>query len=572
MIRKIIKPVTPLLIALVICSFTLNDRNHRDVDFKQSYLSGAMCGTSLDKALFRIDPNDPNAPLFDGMGNHHYTIHTVEPMAQDYFNQGLNLLYGFNHAEAYRSFKECMKIDPYCAMAQWGIAMALGPNLNDGIPSAEREQESFEALQKANALLPEGKEKDLVQALMMRHSDSSMVKRDSLNLSYRDAMQALTEKYSDDLEIKVLYADAIMNTMPWNYYEKDLTAKPWTLIATAILEEVMQKNPDHPGAHHFYIHIVEASDNPDRGVPSADHLGQLVPAAGHLVHMPAHIYARVGRYEDAAESNRKAIQADEDYISTCQANGLYPLGYYPHNIHFLWMAATLNGNSREAIDAAEKTADKIPATATDVFSQIYLAVPLQAYVRFGKWNEILTTPKPERALGWVNKFWHHARSIAFAKKGLPHKSQQEINLLSHLIDSLSQVETDTSEMFRNLNEILLAVPKAELSYAIGETGEAIKILSHAISVEDALPYNEPPNWHHPVRQILGNIYIQSGQYDLAIQAFQDDLKKFRENGWSLFGLYQALERSGKVKEAEKVHDRYKIAWSNADFDLEAAAF
>lgn len=572
MFLKIATSILALLMMSGSFSFKNNDHAASDVDFKRIYSSGSFCAGSLNSALLKVDPNDPQPPLFKGMGKHSYPIHTVEPMAQSYFNQGLNLIYGFNHAEAYRSFKECLKIDPYCAMAYWGIALALGPNLNDWVPSPEREQEAFEALQKAGELLSGGKEKDMVMALQTRYADSTRVNRDSLNVTYRDAMQNLTRQYPDDLEIKVLYADAIMNTMPWDYYEQDLTPKSWTTEAVGILEEVIRINPDHPGAHHFYIHIVEASDNPDRGVPSAEHLGQLVPAAGHLVHMPAHIYARVGRYEDAAESNRKAIEADENYIANCQASGLYPVGYYPHNIHFLWMAATLNGNRDEALDAAEKTAAKIPIDATDVYSQIYMAVPLQAYVRFGKWNDILTTPKPDSTLTWVNKFWHHARSIAFAKKGLLEKSGRELEALSSLISTATKTDTDTSQQFKDLNEILLRIPEAELSAARGDMPLAIETLSKTVLIEDNLPYNEPPNWHHPIRQILGNIYLKTGQYELAEKVFREDLKKFRDNGWSLFGLHQSLEKAGKTEEAQRTHQAYKKAWVHSDFELTAAAF
>ncbi|MCB0686880.1 MAG: hypothetical protein KDC53_10150 [Saprospiraceae bacterium] len=569
-----------VLLATIHFAFIINDRDTKSVEVRQFYSSGAFCASNTDMALRWINPNDPKAPLFDGMGRHKYNIRTISPEAQEYFNQGLNLIYGFNHSEAYRSFKECLNIDPFCSMAYWGIAMALGPNINDWIPSMEREQESYEALKKAIKLAASGKEKDIIEALMTRCADTTSIDRDSLNKAYAIAMRTLSDKYPDDLELKVLYADALMNKMPWDYYEADLTAKPATDTVVNLLEEVIAKNGDHPGAHHLYIHIVEASDNPDRGVPSAEHLGALVPAAGHLVHMPAHIYARVGRYEDAAESNRKAINADENYIASCQASGLYPLGYYPHNIHFLWMATTLNGQMEEALDAAIKTADKIPANAQDVGSQSFLAIPLQAYTRFGKWNEVLTTPKPDSSLQLVTGFWHYARAIAFAKKGLFDKSQSEIESLEKLVKEQKNmadstvVEGQDSAPDPNIqvNDILLSVSEAELAAAKGDYESAIEKLKLAMEVEDKLPYNEPPYWHHPIRQIIGNVYIQSGHYKEAEVVFREDLKKFRDNGWSLFGLYQALDKQGKTTEANQTYNAYKKAWALADIELSAASY
>jgi tetratricopeptide (TPR) repeat protein len=548
-----------------------------------SNLNG-LCSGNLD-AFFRfIDSTEGPAPLFEQMGSHTYKVHTISPKAQSYFDQGLKLIYGFNHGEACRSFKEALKIDPYFAMAHWGIAMALGPNINDWVPSLEREQEAHEALQKGK-ILARGSEKELamISALEQRHADSSQVDRDSLNLHYMYAMKALASQYPDDLEIQTLYADAIMNSMPWDYYEKDQSPKPATHTVIGLLEKVIKTNENHPGAHHFYIHIVEASLDPDRGIASADKLGSLIPAAGHLVHMPAHIYARVGQYENAAESNRRAIKADENYLATCQAQGIYPLGYYPHNIHFLWMAATMSGQREEALDAAVKVADKIPLTMAvdDPTAQIFLSVPLQAYVRFGLWNEILTTPQPESKQKLSNMFWRHARSIAFSKKGLLKRAQTEIDSLQALIaqkeiksDSLAELpKADTApDMFEDIYQIMVLVPEAELALAKNEPSMAIAKLIAAVALEDGLPYNEPPNWHHPVRQILGNALLKQEEYVEAENIFREDLQKNRDNGWSLFGLQQSLDASGQYLEAKEVSVAFEKAWSHADIKLDGSAF
>jgi tetratricopeptide (TPR) repeat protein len=571
----------PLILGLTF-SFKNNESGVLRVDKSILYSGGGFCSNKINLALLRLDTGEKVAPLFDQMGNHSYTIHTIAPMAQQYFDQGLKFIYGFNHGEAYRSFKECLKIDPYCAMAYWGIAMSLGPNLNDWVPSKAREQEAHEALATGKDLAKGSqKELDLIMALAQRHADSTSVNRDSLNRTYMEAMKSLTAKYPDDLEIKTLYVDAIMNTMPWNYYEKDKSPRSNTTDAVKLLEEVIRKNPFHPGAHHLYIHIVEASDNPDRGVPSADMLGSLIPAAGHLVHMPAHIYARVGRYEDAAQSNRKAIQVDEDYLAACQAMGIYPLGYYPHNIHFLWMSATLSGRMGEALDAAEKVADKIPldVAAADLLVQGFLPVTLQAYVRFGKWNQILTTPAPDARLTLVKKFWHHARSIAFARKGLFDQAQAEIDSLERMIRSEQEGKESSEEtpdsaydMMDDIHELLRLVPMSELAAAQGHYPEAIAHLRTAVEKEDNLPYNEPPNWHHPVRQVLGKYLLEAGEYKEAEQVFREDLKNLRDNGWSLFGLSQALKMAGKEEEARQAYKAYQKAWVNADFTLASPAF
>ncbi|NND35443.1 MAG: hypothetical protein HKN76_22840 [Saprospiraceae bacterium] len=577
--------ISSLPLFLLLLGFLSQSNTTKQTQVPLRYSSfNALCSGSLNDIYQLIDSITDRAPLFDQMGSHNYRVHTISEQAQKYFDQGLKLIYGFNHGEACRSFKEAAKIDPYFAMAHWGIALALGPNINDWIPSPEREQEAFEALIKAEKLARgSGKEYNMITALQARHADSSSIKRDSLNQAYMDAMQQLAVKYPDDLEIQTLYADAIMNTMPWDYYHEDQTEKTLTSTTIAVLENVLNQNGLHPGAHHFYIHIVEASSQPDRAVPSAEKLGTLIPAAGHLVHMPAHIYARVGRYEDAAESNRRAIVADENYLAACQAQGIYPLGYYPHNIHFLWMAATMSGQRDEALDAAEKVADKIsPDMAVeDPSAQVFLSVPLQAYVRFGLWNEILTTPKPAMDLELCNMFWRHARSIAFSKKNLLEKAKTELDSLHELIDRATQKsdslkqsnDPDTAyDMFTDLHQILLLIPEAELATAGNQPETAIEKLQQAVIHEDNLPYNEPPNWHHPVRQILGHVLMGVGNYAEAESIFREELTKNRDNGWSLFGLQGSLKKSGQTEASAEAGKLFEKAWQHADFELEASAY
>ncbi len=578
------KLLSLLLLSILVFPFKstkeLSDKSRPDMR-KNGYGSLSYCSSGFDFSYEGIDTTDIPAPLFDNMGNHSYPVHSISKEAQKYFDQGLKLIWGFNHAEAYRSFSEVSKLDPGCAMAYWGMAMAQGPNLNDQNPSSTREQEAFEKLQKARKLASgNDKEYNLISALAFRHTDTVSLDRQILNRSYAKAMKELSSKYPDDLEIQTLTADAIMNTMPWDYYINPGEAKEEARVATKILENVLKINPNHPGAHHLYIHIVEASDNPDRGIKSAEKLGSLVPAAGHLVHMPAHIFARVGRYQDAVVSNQKAILADEEYLSACQAQGTYPLGYYPHNIHFLWMAATMSGQKEEALDAAEKVADKIPidAASEDFVSQVWMPVPLQAYVRFGLWNQILTTPEPSPDLHIYKLYWHHARVIAFAKKNIIPKAQVELELLQDLLktelDSLNSSEiSDTvwHQMQVDMTHLLALIPEATFMMATGEGEKGIDLLKKAVKNEDNLPYNEPPNWHHPVRQVLGNALLNYGDYKAAEKVFREDLLKNRENGWSLWGLYLSLKNQGKAEEATIVRKRFNNAWKNADVDIEKLA-
>ncbi|WP_231850189.1 tetratricopeptide repeat protein [Winogradskyella sp. PG-2] len=358
-------------------------------------------------------------------------------MAQKFFNQGLRLTYAFNHAEAHRSFMEASRLDPNLAMALWGQAYTLGPNINDPMPDKERKNKCNEVIKKASTLFKNAtkKEQDLINALNKRYSTDLDKDGHELNMAYMKAMENVVKEYPNDADIQTLYAASVMNTVPWNYWDNEGNPSPNILEAKAALEKAMELNPNNPGAHHYYIHMVELP-KPDSAVPSADKLGGLMPAAGHIVHMPSHIYIIVGRYKDAVESNQKAILADEDYISQCYAQGMYPLGYYPHNIHFLWSAASLLGSSKIAIDAAKKTAEKVPVGEMEEqhFLQNFAATPLLAYTRFGKWNDILTYPKPNDSIKHLKLIWHYARGIAFIGKHNIKEAKEELDAIKTLAE------------------------------------------------------------------------------------------------------------------------------------------
>ena len=525
--------------------------------------------------LSNVDTTQQIAPLFENLGNLHFGISTKDQKAQAYFDQGVKLTYAFNHAEAHRSFMEASRLDPKAAMTYWGQAYALGPNINDPMPDEERRKKSYEAILKAKNLSQNSspKEKALIEALTHRYSGDLTIEISELNMAYMSAMEKVVEAFPDDAHIQTLYAASIMNTMPWNYWDNDGNPAPNTLKGKAALERAMILNPDHPGAHHYYIHMVELP-KPDLAIPSADKLGSLMPAAGHIVHMPSHIYIRVGRYEDAVKVNQAAILADEDYISQCYSQGMYPLGYYPHNLHFLWFASTLLGNSDLAIDAAKKTAEKVPLgeMATLPFLQDFASSPLLAYTRFGKWNEILTVPYPGDQYKHLKLIWHYARGIAFVRKNNIKEAKEELEALRLMKNDpeLETVVANYTNPSSSIAQIAHGVVSGEIAYAEGNTTEALEYLKQAVYHEDQLIYSEPTAWHIPVRQTLGAILLKAQKYEEAEKVYKEDLEILRQNGWSLMGLHKSLVGQGKMEEAKKIEQEYNDAWKHADISLKTS--
>jgi len=522
------------------------------------------------------EPDAPVAPRLQNLGTLHHPVTTDVEGTQPFFDQGLRLTYAFNHAEAIRAFREASRLDPDCAMAYWGEALALGPNINDPMPH-ERELEAYAAIQKAVRLKSHASEREraYIDALAARYSNREDADRAALDAAYASAMGELAKRYPDDPDAVTLYGAAIMETMPWDYWTADHQPRPGITDAIAAFEAVITSHPDHPGAHHYYIHVVEASRDPDRGVPSADKLGGLMPAAGHLVHMPAHIYVRVGRYADAYEANVRAIAADEDYLAQCQAQGLYPIGYYPHNIHFLWTAATFEGRSEIAIDSARKLADKVPHHALAEFHALedFLVTPYYAFVRFGRWGDMLSEPLPADDLVFTRGIWHYGRGIAFTAIGQLSRAADELS-------SLEQLSRDPSleDLVVNLapaEEILAIAAKVlagELHAKQGHFDEAIRVLEEAVALEDGLPYSEPPPWHQPARHVLGAVLLEAARPGEAEAAYRADLEWNRDNGWSLYGLVQSLRMQGKTVEAAEVQEKFERAWARADVSLTSSRF
>ena len=445
------------------------------------------------------------------------------------------------------------------------------------MPLQDRKEASWEALQKANQHLSGSSnlEKSLIEALNARYSNDWEADPAELNNAYLSEMEKVYTKFPSNADVNTLYAAAAMNTMPWNYWDENGNPMPNTGEAKNALEKAIALDPEHPGAHHYYIHMVELP-MPDLGVPSAESLEDLMPGAGHLVHMPSHIYIRVGRYKDAVEANHKAIAADEDYISQCYSQGLYPLGYYPHNIHFLWSASSLIGESNTAISAAKKTAEKVPQgeMAELTFLQDFAATPLLAYVRFGKWNDILTYPAPASDIIHLNLIRHYARGLAFIRKNNPKEAREELVAIKAIMEdpqtaNLVATAHNSSDRIAKVAYELVA---GELAYLEGEFQRAITHLENAVEAEDELTYTEPSAWHVPPRQNLGAILMDMGNYKEAETVYREDLERLRQNGWSLYGLSKALAAQGKTLEADAISREFDVVWQYADVSIKRSAY
>ena len=517
------------------------------------------------------------APRLQNLGDHTFIVTTSSARAQLFISQGMMLTYGFNHAEASRSFHEAARLDPNCAMAYWGMAFVLGPNINLEMPP-ENEPKAYEMIQKAVALKKTAseREKAYIDALATRYSGEAKPDRNALDRAYADAMRRLSERYPDDLDAATIYAESLMDLRPWNYWTRDLRPYPETVKIHSVLESVLARNPNHPGAIHLYIHSVELG-RPELAEAGADRLWKLAPGAGHLVHMPSHIFRRVGRYADASRSNQDAVAADEDYIVQCRAQGVYPLAYYPHNIHFLWDSATMEGRSLTAIEAARKSASSIPEGAWREVPLLhqFLVAPLFAYTRFGEWDSILSEQRPpEDSLFWTG-VWRYARGLAFTAKGKLDEAAKEL-------ESLRRIAADKSldgfrvTFSRNgakaILDIAVEVLTGELAAKRGYFDKAIARLHRAVLLEDNLIYNEPPDWHVPVRQSLGTVLLEAGRAAEAESIYWQDLSRNRESGWSLFGLMQSLQAQGKKEQAVGIEARFHQAWSSADVTLDASRF
>lgn len=527
------------------------------------------------KLAYQLGADEDEVMRIQNLGSHRFPVSTHNARAQLLINQGLNLAYAFNHAEAYRAFQEAARLEPSLAMAYWGQALVLGPNINAVMEPAD-EPRALALIQKALSLLDSvsAKEHALILALSKRYTGVAN-ERVANDHAYAAVMHLAYAQFPEDQDIAMLYVESMMNLRPWNYWMPDGQPYEGTAEIVSITEEVLRKNPMHPGALHLYIHLIEATNAPERAEAVADRLLTLMPDAGHMVHMSSHIYQRVGRYADSMKSNQLAIAADEHYMAQCHARGIYLMGYYPHNIHFLWFAATLDGQSQPAIDAARKAASKIsdetlvalPAMA------IFRVLPYWALTRFGHWQLMLEEPPPPKASVFLTGSWHYARGLAFiATKQL---QQAELALESLRSTLAAQDPNWDSPLFspntaRSVLAIGPEVLAGEIAAAKGKLNEAIGYLERAVRLEDGLIYTEPAEWHFPPRLALGAILLEAGRPAEAEIVYWEDLRRNRNNGWALYGLSQALRAQAKHELARMIEDRFKLAWERSDLTLHAS--
>jgi tetratricopeptide (TPR) repeat protein len=510
-------------------------------------------------------PEAKAVPLFDDLGSYHRSISTKNRTAQKYFDQGLRLVYGFNHDEAQRAFREAARLDPTCAMCFWGIGVTLGPNIN--LPmDPEQNAKAVEALAKAKAIAPSaGVERALIDALAVRYSADPGADRTKLDEAYAEAMRAVYERFPKDDDVATLFAESMMDLRPWKFWSVDGTPAPGTLEIVATLEGVLKRNPKHPGANHYYIHATEASQNPGRATESAKRLETLVPGAGHLVHMPAHVYMRTGNYAGASDANARAAAVDEKYIQAHNVQGVYPVMYYTHNLQFLAASAAMEGRSADSRDAAKKTT----ALATPLAKEMPMAefvVPFEMYfaLRFEKWDDVLALPEPDAGLATTVALWHFGRAVALAAKKNLEDAAAEQKLFDAAVSKIPQDAMMNLNASKDLVAVAAAMLDAELAEARGDPDAAIAAWERTVAAEDKLSYDEPPAWYYPVRESLGGALIRAGKPLEAEKVFREDLKNNPGNGRSLFGLAEALKMQDKRDEAAVVLSKFKKAWARAD--------
>jgi tetratricopeptide (TPR) repeat protein len=522
-------------------------------------------------------PTSAAPPLFDDLGRYHRAVTTTSPRAQAYFDQGLRLVYGFNHYEAQAAFREAARLDPACAMCAWGVALTYGSNYNSPT-DAEREQGALTAVNQARVLAAVAateRERALIAALAARHSAPPGADRAALDRAYADAMREVSRQFPDDLDAATLLADALMNLRPWSLWTVEGAPQPGTEEIVVTLERVLAADPLHPGANHLYIHAVEASPDPRRAEAAADRLRSLMPGAGHMVHMPSHIYYRIGRYADAADVNVRAVAADRAYFARSQPSPIYRMMYYPHNLDFVWHAASLEGRGAECVRAAREFAAAAPAETVLEMPDMETApaAPYFALVRFGRWSEMLAEPAPPARMLYVTGAWHYARGLALLATGRRAEAAGELAELQAVRRSVPADRT-LAGFFKMSDMLGLAalVLAGEIAARGGDPTAAVRHLAEAVRMQDEHWFTEPPPWYFPVRQALGVALLQAGRAAEAEAVYREDLRRNPENGWSLSGLAQSLRAQGKSAEAGAEDARFRRAWTRADVTLTASRF
>jgi len=507
-------------------------------------------------------------PLFDNLGSLHHPITTTSEQAQRYFDQGLRLVYAFNHEEAIRSFEAAAQLDSQAAMPYWGIALALGPNINSAMEKRD-EHRAIEMVQKARRMADRATpgEQAYIDALVARYVGRKGATRKSLDEAYAKAMRLMALRFHEDADAATLFAEALMDLRPWDLWKPDGGSQPGTDEIVTTLESVLAQNPDHPGACHYYLHAVEASSQPERALPCAEQLPGLMPGAGHLVHMPAHIYMRLGKYHEAVERNQQAAHVDEQYLAGRNQTGEYADGYYTHNLHFLWASLAMGGRNVEAMKAARDLTATITTEEArkNRWKERYLPTPIFSMIRFGRWEELLREPPPPKGLRLMEGMWRLGRGLALVATGRFPGAEGENLVLAGLTKQIRRDRTTEEKTERALLKIAERVLAGELAMRRQRHDEAIRLFEEAIKTEEALPYSEPPLWPLSVRHHLGMALLLAGRPSEAEAVYHADLLRHPDNGWALIGLIQSLRAQQKDDQAAEAEDRFKKAWAHADF-------
>ncbi len=531
------------------------------VRFARTYAAAADGATEADA---------PEVPLYEGLGDFSYPISTDVPEAQAYFDQGLKLHYNFNHYEARRSFQAAQAADPHCAICAWGEAFVLGPNINAPM-AADAVGPAFDAISRARALADNAsaKERALIAALAERYSPDIGADRAALDAAFAEAMLTLSRVYNDDDHILALTAEAIMDTQPWDYWNEDNTPKGQADQAIALVETVLERNPNHAAAIHLYIHLTEASDSPERAEAHAERLAALVPAAGHLVHMPSHTYFVIGRYKDSLETNIKAVEADEAFLAQSDEYGFVRYGYYPHNVHFVLVSAQAMGDKTTALANADKLTGLVPEEIMQAayWTRAIAVAPLMAKVQFAAHDAVLAEADPGDAFPFRQGHWHYARGAAHAAKGQFDAARAEADAIARIAaqDGPDIEELETGGLpVRPVLQIAESVLRGRIARAEGDLAAAVAHFKKAAEAQAALPYLEPPFWYYPAAQSLGAAHLEAGDLEAAERAFRQALVAFPDNGWSLYGLMTTYERMGKPAVADRIEAQFEAAWAGAE--------
>ena len=518
------------------------------------------------------------AQLFDGLGTFHRKITTRSPLAQKYFDQGMRFVWAFNHDEATRSFAKAARIDPRCASCYWGVALTLGPNYNMPMMSAARARVGWAAVQKAqaNSRRATPVERALIAAVAKRYRGAGEVDPSNskpLLSAYVDAMRRVAAKYPNDLDVQTMYAEGLMNTNPWKLWNDDGTANPGTHEIVTTLENILKKDPKHPGANHYYIHAVEASQHPEQAVPSAEALEGMMPAAGHLEHMPAHILQRVGRYEEAAEANRKGAAADLAYLKETSAPDYYPM-YMIHNFQFLAASAGMEGRRDETIKALKDARAHIPDQLLSGMPGLDWAASFKydGYTKFGMWDDMLKEPAPDAKLPGATISYLQSRATALAATGRVEDAKAELAKSDKLIAAVPAEATQGNNHAKSLYDIGQLKAEARIASAGGKLDDAVRLLTEAVGMEDKLAYNEPNDMIFPTRHLLGAELLAVGKPADAEAVYREDLRRHPNNGWAYFGLSQALAAQNRAADAAAAQRQFEAAWGRADVKLSSTAF